>query len=139
MSLEIRKLNQLRRTCTSHWKDESDMPRPIVTMSKDPEGCDDMMNAFRTIASEMGLRHVHLCLVDNLTAEHQEMLRRNHGQQQFATVTITDIDGVPEDDRPGLHEKIAAGARTLVACLIHAPEEEIPTLANAWRTLQEAR
>ena len=69
MSLEIRKLNQLRRTCTSHWKDESDMPRPIVTMSKDPEGCDDMMNAFRTIASEMGLRHVHLCLVDNLTAK----------------------------------------------------------------------
>lgn len=135
MSLEIRKLNQLRRTCTSHWKDESDMPRPIVTMSKDPEGCDDMMNAFRTIASEMGLRHVHLCLVDNLTAEHQEMLTRKGPR----LVTITDIDGVPEDDRPGLHEKIAAGARTLVACLIHAPEEEIPTLANAWRTLQEAR
>lgn len=135
MAIDIKMLNRLRRTSKAHWEAEAENPQPIVVMSKDPEGCDAMMEAFRTIASEMGLRHAHLCLVDGFTDEHQKMLDRNGPR----IVTITDIDGYPQEELSSLNEKVAKGSRTLVACLIHAPEEDIPQLAEAWRAMQKHR
>ena len=132
MATDIKMLNRLRRTCRSHWEADSEIPQAIVYMGKNPEACDEIMESFRTIASEMGLRHVHLCLVNGLTDEHRKLLDRKGPR----IVTLTDIDGIPEGERPDLHKEIAEGARTLVACLIHAPEECIPRLSEAWRNLQ---
>jgi len=135
MSTDIRTLNRLRRSCSASWGADSEVPRPIVTMSANPEGCDAMMASFRTIASEMGLRHVHICLVNGLTDEHVKTLARKGPR----LVTVTDIDGMPEDELPGLHARLGEGARTLVACLVHAPEENIGPIADAWRKLQDLR
>lgn len=135
MAIDIKMLNRLRRTTKAHWEAEGDLPQPIVVMSKDPESCDAIMGAFRTISSEMGLRHAHLCLVNGFTDEHQKLLDRKGPR----IVTIADIDGYPEEDLPSLRERVSEGSRTLIACLIYAPEEDIPQLAEAWRVLQKHR
>jgi hypothetical protein len=133
MPMDIRSLNALRKRVKETWDAPGDRPRAIVHVSDEDGDRESVGGAFRTIAAEMGLRHLRFDLKDGLTGEHQAQLARKGNR----LVVMTTLDGVPEDRRPALEGQIREGARTLPVCLCFGPAEEVDRLKESGRRIRE--
>lgn len=133
MGMDIRSLNALRRRVKDYWEAEADQPRAMIYLADQEGDREAVGGAFRTIASEMGLRHLRFDLANGLTEEHKAQLARKGPR----IVVLTSLDGVQPDLRPALEPQVRSGARTLPVCLSFGTQEEIDRIMDAHRRLRE--
>lgn len=127
MPMDVKDLNALRRRLKRVWDAKGDRPTAIIHLSDEDGDREAVGAAFRTLASEMGLRYLRFDLASGLTDEHETQLARKGPR----LVVMTHVDGVPADLRPGLEERVRAGARTLPVCVIFLPTAQIETILEA--------
>lgn len=127
MPMDVKDLNALRRRLKRVWDAKGDRPTAIIHLADEDGDREAVGAAFRTLSSEMGLRYLRFDLASGLTDEHETQLARKGPR----LVVMTQIDGVPADLRPGLEERIRAGARTLPVCVIFLPAAQIETILEA--------
>lgn len=127
MPMDVKDLNALRRRLKRVWDAKGDRPTAIIHLADEDGDREAVGAAFRTLSSEMGLRYLRFDLASGLTDEHETQLARKGPR----LVVMTQIDGVAADLRPGLEERVRAGARTLPVCVIFLPAAQIETILEA--------
>jgi hypothetical protein len=125
--MDVKELNALRRRLKRVWDAKGDRPTALIHLADEDGDREAVGAAFRTLSSEMGLRYLRFDLASGLTDEHETQLARRGPR----LVVITSVDGVDPDARPGLEERVRAGARTLPVCVIFLPAEQIRTILEA--------
>lgn len=133
MPMDMKSLNALRRRVKEIWSAKGENPKAIIHVSDEDGDREAVGKAFRDIASEMGLRHLRFDLASGLTGEHEAQLARKGPR----IVVMTSLEGVDPEARPGLEERVRAGARTLPVCLCFGPADEVERLGEAGRRLRE--
>lgn len=133
MPMDMKSLNALRRRVKEIWGVAGDRPRALIHVSDEEGDREAVGKAFRDIASEMGLRHLRFDLASGLTGEHEAQLARKGPR----IVVMTTLEGVDPKARPGLEERVRAGARTLPVCLCFGPSKEVERLGEAGRLMRE--
>jgi len=133
MPMDVKSLNALRKRVKDIWDAPGESPRAIIHVSDEDGDRESVGGAFRTIASEMGLRHLRFDLGSGLTGEHEAQLARKGPR----IVVMTTLEGVDPDARPGLEARIRGGARTLPVCLCFGPADEVERIGAAGRRLRE--
>ncbi len=134
--MEIAELNDLRRRVKAIWQKNDRRPTPIVHLSDEAGDRNAVGQAFQTLCSEIGVRHVRIDLADGLTESHRETIRRTSRHPRM--VVISRIDGLQEDLIPRLHDMLCEDAeRTLPVIVCFGPLEQVESVQAAWRTMKD--
>jgi hypothetical protein len=79
---------------------------------------------------------MRLDLASGLTEDHEAMLQKAARNPRL--IIITSIDGMPEAERPGLHDRLCDGAsKTLPIVVCFLPKDVVESTMKAWRELSE--
>lgn len=133
--MEVAELNQLRRNVTRLWNEPGERPTPMIHLSDEDGDREGVGEAFRTIASELGIRHMRLDLSTGLSPNHVEALGKAARNPRL--IVITNIEGLPPEERPKLHDMLCADAkRTLPVVVSFGPADEIRKVREGWESLQ---
>lgn len=129
-------MNAVRRSVQTIWNAPVPRPRPVIHLIDEDGDRNEVGEAYRTIASEMGLRYIRLDLASGLTDDHRAMLDKAARNPRL--IIITSIDGMPETERATLHDILCDGAsRTLPVVVCFMPKEAIDSTMTAWHELSE--
>lgn len=131
--MDVAALNHLRRKVRSHWEKEADQPTPLLFMFDEDGSRDDPFTAFRTIASELGLRYLNIGLADGLTAEHEALLKRPSPK----LITLYGIEMMPAEHRISLHARLCSTGRALPIVIGFLPADRISSTLRAWHSLKD--
>lgn len=134
--LDVADLNRVRRSVQTAWDEPGDRPKPMIQLADEECDRDQVGETFRTIASEMGVRYIRLDLASGLTPEHEASLAKASRNPRL--ILITSIDGMPEDERPTLHDRLCAGAaRTLPIVICFLTAEALERTMEAQNALKK--
>ena len=132
MSMDIKSLNALRRSVKESWEAPGERPKAIIHLSNEDGDREAVSAAFRTIASEMGLRHLSFDLQNGFSDEHKSQLLRKGPR----LVVIHSIDGVAAEDRGILETAIRDGGRTVPVCICFMTAADVERIAEATSDLR---
>lgn len=136
--MEVAELNSLRRRVRACWQDPSERPQALIHLSDEEGDRAAVGQAFQTLCSELGIRHVRLDLADGLTDAHRETLERTSAHPRM--VVLTRIDGLRDDPSDPLREIVHAGAaRTLPVVVAFAPSDVVGRVRESWSGMRAIR
>jgi hypothetical protein len=132
--MQVAELNNLRRRVKALWNKPGERPDPLIHLSDEEGDRAGVGQAFQTLCSEIGVRHVRLDFADGLTDAHREALTRTSRHPRM--VVMTRFEGIQEDQRAGFHDLLCTdAARTLPIVVGFAPLEQVERIHEAWTEL----
>lgn len=133
--MEVAELNKLRISVRSIWEIPGQRPTPLIHLVDETKNHDEALDAFKTIASELGVRHIRIDLTNGLTDEHRATLKRPAPR----IVILTAIEESPPEGRGSLHDDLCANARTLPIVVGFLPADKIETIHRGWPIIRAGR
>jgi hypothetical protein len=135
--MDVAEMNHLRRTVKRLWA-SGDRPTPLLHFSDEEGDRASIGQAFQTLCSEIGVRHVRIDLAEGLSQSHLDVIAKTARHPRM--VVITRIDGLQDEDRTGFHELLCKDAsKTLPVVVGFGPADLVASTREAWAELERIK
>lgn len=133
--MEVAELNNLRRRVRTLWNRPGDRPTALIHLSDEDGDRAAVGQAFQTLCSELGIRHVRLDLAEGLTDAHRETISRTSKHPRM--IVLTRFEGIQKDLAGTFQDLLCEGsARTLPVVVGFAPADVVENVHAAWHDLR---